>query len=243
MAQKFIDITAEGVPDENEPPPTMSGVKRSADEAGLGHARETSNAEEMDELINQAVHMDQDGEDMLSQPTEVPDSVMGVESSSTTRQRTESNPVSGEPGESAGARNDNASSTVVTKSLEEALRESVDILDVGRSRTPRTPLVRHGLGENMEVDPTHIPLPESDDDSFEVFYTVNDDGAWETFYAAKNRTEASMKDLNEDEVDQRAWRKSGQSSLRRNPSRCTTARTQRSSEQPFQKSRFWIRAL
>ena len=63
-------------------------------------------------------------------------------------------------------------------------------------------MVRHGLGENMEVDPTHIPLPESDDDSLEVFYTVNDDGAWETFYAAKNRTEVSMKDLNEDEVDE-----------------------------------------
>ena len=83
----------------------------------------------------------------------------------------------------------------MAKSLEEALRESVDILDVGRSRTPRTPLVRHGLGENMEVDPVHIPVPESDDDSLEVFYTVNDDGAWETFYAAKNRTEVSMKDL------------------------------------------------
>ena len=71
-AQKFIDITAEGVRDENEPPPTLSGVKRSADEAGLGHVRETSNAEEMDELINQAVHMHQDGEDMLSQQTQAP---------------------------------------------------------------------------------------------------------------------------------------------------------------------------
>ena len=84
-AQKLIDITAEGVPDR-------VGVRRSADEAGLGHAREISNAKEMDELINQAVHMDQDGEEMLSQPTNVPDTVMGVESSTASRQERKATP-------------------------------------------------------------------------------------------------------------------------------------------------------
>ena len=83
---------------------------------------------------------------------------------------------------------------IVSQDLEQALRHSVETLDHGVTRLSRTPLVRSG-GQ----PPESVPLPESEDEVWEVYYVLGDDGNFEVYNVQKNRAEIHEKDMTEGE--------------------------------------------
>ena len=211
-----MDISGEEHPPDGQEPPDESGKalrKRTRSEAGL--------PEEEDELagysppenneMEGAPPMEAEDEHMGDEDveTEAPDTV--VDQSRRTSATEASAPPIGasmappqsqqvEVGTTYGpARRDRTSpeerhdALFRSEGLQRALNRSVDMLDLGDVRLPRTPLATD-----------EVRLAEEDDgDDYMDAFLVDKGMGLDVFLAQKNRTEVQDKDLNSDEKEQK----------------------------------------